>query len=62
MSYYKTKKKINDMDLNDLLEAKKRHIKNPKYHLKIIKPPFYYTWLSLLENRIYLKLSQIKTK
>lgn len=50
------------MDLNDLLEAKKRHIKNPKYHLKIIKPPFYYTWLSLLENRIYLKLSQIKTK
>ena len=52
MSYYKTKKKHDDMNLNELLEAKQRHITNPKYYLKLVKPPFYYTWLNLLETKI----------
>jgi hypothetical protein len=52
MSYYKTKKKYDDMNYQELLEAKQRHLTNPKYHLKLVKPPFYYTWLAFLENKI----------
>ena len=56
MSYYKTEKPYNKMSVKELEEQKFRHFKNPKYYLKLIKPPFYYTWMNLLN----LKIEKVK--
>ena len=52
MSYYKTEKPYDEMSVKELEEQKLRHFNNPKYFLKLIKPPFYYTWMNLLNLKI----------
>jgi len=52
MSYYKTEKPYDEMSVKELEEQKLRHFNNPKYFLKLIKPPFYYTWMNLLSLKI----------
>lgn len=52
MSYYKTEKPYDEMSVKELEEQKFRHFNNPKYFLKLIKPPFYYTWMHLLNLKI----------
>lgn len=52
MSYYKTEKPYDEMSVKELEEQKLRHFNNPKYFLKFIKPPFYYTWMNMLNLKI----------
>jgi len=52
MSYYKVNKKYDEMSIEELEHQKYRHFKNPKFYLKLIKPPFYYTWMNLLNLKI----------
>lgn len=52
MSYYKTEKLYDEMTVEELEYQKYRHFINPKYYLKLIKPPFYYTWMQLLNLKI----------
>lgn len=52
MSYYKEDKNYEDMTVKELQECKRKHYENPKYFLKLMKPPFYYTWDMLLDGHI----------
>jgi hypothetical protein len=52
MSYYKTEKLYDEMSVKELEQQKLRHFNNPKYYLKLIKPPFYYIWMHLLDLKI----------
>ncbi|WP_186826698.1 hypothetical protein [Psychroserpens burtonensis] len=44
--------RLDQMNLEQLQEAKRKHYENPNYFLKFFKPPHYHTKMALLDHRI----------